>query len=141
MEVQSSIRQQEYIALQSQQEAEIRRTVDEAVSQYQHQLSSMQSSLQRKDKEHQQSIQKLQDQVWALELSLAGQATLPSVVPSLSRQGLHQEVFNILPGTVNPRRGAVQYESQDQAFSFHKQVQFKDNDSSPELKPDVKSGR
>ena len=42
-----------------------------------------------------------------LELSLAGQATLPSVVPSLSRPGLCQEVFNILPGTVNPRRGAA----------------------------------
>ena len=75
-----------------------------------------------------------------LELSLAGQATLPSVVPSLSRPGLHQEVFNILPGTVNQKRGAAQYESQDQAFSFHKQVQFEDNNSSPELRPDVKSG-
>ena len=76
----------------------------------------------------------------ALELSLAGQATLPSVVPSHSRSGLRQEVFNILPGTVNPRRGAAQYESQDQAFLFHKQVWFKDNNSSPKLRPDVKSG-
>ena len=110
------------------------------MTQYQHQLSSVQSSLQWKDKEHQQSIQKLQDQMWALELSLAGQATLPSVVPSHSRSGLCQEVFNILPGTVNPRRGAAQYESQDQAFSFHKQVWFEDNNSSPELRPDVKLG-
>ena len=139
-EVQSSIGQQEYVSLQSQWEAEIQWAVDEAVSQYQHQLSSMQSSLQQKDKEHQQSIQKLQDQVWALELSLAGQATLPSVVPSISRPGLHQEVFNILPGTVNPRRGAAQYESQDQAFLFHKQVRFEDKDSSPKLRPGVKSG-
>ena len=77
----------------------------------------------------------------ALELSLAGQGTFPSVVPSHSRSGLRQEVFNILPGTVNPRRGAVQYESQDQAFSFHKQLWFEDNNSSPELTPDVKSGR
>ena len=76
----------------------------------------------------------------ALELSLAGQATLPSVVPSISRPGLCQEVFNILPGTVNQRRGAAQYESQDQAFSFHKQVRFEDNNSSPELKPRVESG-
>ena len=37
-----------------------------------------------------------------LELSLAGQATLPSVASSHSRPGLHEEVFNILPGTVNP---------------------------------------
>ena len=41
---------------------------------------------------------------------------------------------------MNPQRGAAQYESQDQAFSFHKQVRFKDNNSSPELRPDVKSG-
>ena len=75
-----------------------------------------------------------------LELSLAGQATLPSVVSSHSRSGLCEEVFNILPGTVNSRRGATQYESQDQAFSFHKQVRFKDNNSSPKLRPDVKSG-
>ena len=65
---------------------------------------------------------------------------LPSVVPSLSRPGLCQEVFNILPGTVNPKRGAAQYGSEDQAFSFHKQVQFEDNDTSPKLRPDVKSG-
>ena len=62
------------------------------------------------------------------------------MVTSSNRAGLHQEVFNILPGTVNPRRGAAQYESQDQAFSFHKQVRFEDNNSSPELRPDVKSG-
>ena len=140
VEVQSSIRQQEFVALQSQWEAEIWQAIDEAMSQYQHQLSSAQSSLQRKDREHQQSIQKLQDQVRALELSLAGQATLSLVVPSISRPGLCQEVFNILPGTVNPRRGAVQYKSEDQAFSFHKQVQFEDNDTSPKLRPDVKSG-
>ena len=33
----------------------------------------------------------------------------------------------------------TQYESQDQAFSFHKQVWFEDNNSSPELRPDVSS--
>ena len=49
-------------------------------------------------------------------------------------------MFNILPGTVNPCRGAAQYECQDQAFSFLKQVRFEDNNSSPELRPDVKSG-
>ena len=70
---------------------------------------------------------------------MAGQATLLSIAASSSKAGLHQEVFNILPGTVNPCRGAAQYKSQDQAFSFHKQVRFEDNNSSPELRPDVKS--
>ena len=139
-EVESSVHKQEIVALQSQQDVDIQRAIDQAVSQYQDQLSSMQSNLQWKDKEHQQSIQRLQDQVRVLELSLAGQATLPSVAASSSKACLHQEVFNILPGTVNPHRGAAQYESQDQAFSFHKQVRFEDNNSSPELRPDMKSG-
>ena len=76
----------------------------------------------------------------ALELSLASQATLPSVATSSSKAALCQEVFNILPGTVNLHRGAAQYKSQDQAFSFHKQVRFEDNNSSPELRPGVKYG-
>ena len=130
------MRQQEIIALQSQREADIQH----AVLEYQDQLSSVQSNLQQKDREHQRLIQKLQDQVRALELSLAGQATLPSVAACSSRAGLHQEVFNILPGTVNQCRGAAQYESQDQAFSFHKQVRFEDNNSSPKLMPNMKSG-
>ena len=45
------------------------------------------------------------------------------------------EVFNILPGTVNQCRGVTQYHSQDQPFSFQKQVKFENNTSSPELKP------
>ena len=114
--------------------------MNQAVSQYQDQLSSVQSNLQWKDQEHQQLVQKLQDQVRALELSLAGQATLPSMAASSSKTGLRQEVFNILPSTVNSQRGAAQYKSQDQASSFHKQVRFKDNNSSPELRPVVKSG-
>ena len=77
----------------------------------------------------------------ALELSLAGQATLPSVAASSSKTGLCQEVFDIIPGTVNQCRGAAQYKSQDQAFSFHKQVRFEDNNSSPELRPDSEVGR
>ena len=108
--------------------------------QYQDQLSSAQADLEQKDREHMQSIQKLQDQVHALEFSLAGQVTLPSIPASSSKTGLCQEVFNILPGTVNQCRGAAQYESQDQAFSFQKQVRFKDNNSSPELGPVMNSG-
>ena len=139
-EVESSVQQQEIVALQNQQDIDIQHAMDQAVSQYQDQLSSVQINLQWKDKEHRQSIQKLQDQLKALELSLAGQATMPSMATSSSKAGLCQEVFDILLGTVHMRRGAAQYESQDQAFLFHKQVRFKDNNSSPELRPDVKSG-
>ena len=73
----------------------------------------------------------------SLELSLASQASLPSVGSSPSEAGLHEEVFNILPGTVNQHRGAAQYNSQDQPFSFKKQVRFEDNTSSPNLKPNA----
>ena len=65
---------------------------------------------------------------------------MSSIAASSSKTGLHQEVFNILPGTVNQCRGAAQYESQDQAFSFQKQVRFEDNNSSPELGPVMNSG-
>ena len=75
----------------------------------------------------------------SLELLLAGQATLPSVGSSCSGLGLCEEAVNILPGTVNSQRGVAQYESQDQAFSFHKHVRFDNNNSSPELRPDVSS--
>ena len=95
---------------------------------------------QQRDREHQQSIHRLQEQVRALEVSLAGQATLPSVATSGSQTELRREIFNIVPGTVNTRRGATQYESQDQAFSFQKQVRFEDDHSSPELGPVTNSG-
>ena len=63
--------------------------------QYRNQLSLAQANLQQKDREHMQSIQKLQDQVRALELSLAGQATLPSIAASSSKTGLHARRFSI----------------------------------------------
>ena len=135
----SSLRHQEFV-MQQQWEADIQHAVDKAVSQYQLQLSSAKSSLQQKDQEYQHSIQKLQDQVQSLELLLAGQVTLPSVGTSHSRLGLHEEVFNLLPGTVNSHGGAAQYDLRDQAFSFHKQVRFEDNNSSPKLRPEVGSG-
>ena len=138
-EAESSVRHQELVNLQQQWEADIQQAIDKAVFQYQVQLSSAKSSLQHKDQEYQHSIQKLQEQVRLLELSLAGQATLPSVGASRTGSGLQEEVFNILPGTVNQHRGVAQYHSQDQAFSFHKQVRFEDNNSSPDLKPDVGS--
>ena len=103
------------------------------MAQYQLQLSTAKSSMQQKEC----LVQKLHDQVHLLELSLASQVSLPSVGSSPSEAGLHEEVFNILPGTVNQHRGAAQYNSQDQPFSFQKQVRFEDNTSSPDLKPNA----
>ena len=138
-EVESAARQQELVSelmtLRNQREADIQQAVGQAVVQYRDQLSSAQATQQQRDREHQQSIHRLQEQVRALEVSLAGQATLPSVASSSSQTELHREVFNIVPSTVNTRRGAVQYESPDQAFSFQKQVRFEDDHSSPELGP------
>ena len=48
--------------------------------------------------------------------------------------GLHSKIFGYVPGTVNTKRGAAKYDSQDQAFSFsHKQVRFQDWGSSLNL--------
>ena len=52
---------------------------------------------------------------------------------------LQKEVFDYLPGTVNTRRGAAVYDTQDQAFSFRKQVQFGDRSQVPDLKLDADS--
>ena len=114
----------ELTTLRNQREADIQQAVGQAVVQYRDQLSSAQATQQQRDQEHQQLIHRLQEQVRALEVSLAGQATLPSVASSSSQTELRWEVFNIVPGTVNTRRGAAQYESPDQAFSFQKQVRF-----------------
>ena len=76
-----------------------------------------------------------------MEVSLAGQATLPSVATSGSQTELRQEIFNILPGTVNPHRGAAAIrESRPGLLSFRKQVRFEDDHSSPELRPVANSG-
>ena len=52
---------------------------------------------------------------------------------------LRKEVFDYLPGTVNTRRGAAVYDTQDQAFSFRKQVRFGDRSQVPDLKSDADS--
>ena len=78
-EVESSQRYQELVNLQKRWDADIQHTVNKAVAQNQLQLSVAKSSLQHKDRENQQLIQKLQDQVHLLELSLESQARLPSV--------------------------------------------------------------
>ena len=83
----------------------------------------------------------MQEKIHTLEASLADQGAsnlpLPSVkVPQQapSSSALQDDVFNIIPGTVNQCQGAMQYSSQDQAFSFQKQVRFK-----PGLSPDLGS--
>ena len=53
-EVESLICQQEIIALQDQQNVDIQCAINQAMSQYQDQLSSTQNNLQWKDQEHQQ---------------------------------------------------------------------------------------
>ena len=55
--------------------------------------------------------------------------------------GLCSEVFNFIPGTVNKQWGAAWYDSQDQAFSFHKQVRFENVTGSPDLDPNVSSSQ
>ena len=82
-------------------------------------------------------VQKLQDQVCTLELSLASQANLPSVRPSQGGVDLWEEVFNYLSGTVNTNWGVAMYELWDQAFPFQKHVQFGDRSQVPDLKLDT----
>ena len=74
-------------------------------------------------------IKQLQDKISTLEVTSASQANLPSVAMSNPQEmhGLHSQIFGYVPGTVNTKRGAAKYDSQDQAFSFsHKQVRFQD---------------
>ena len=89
---------------------------------YKEQLVMAKRDQQTKDCEYQQTVHKLQDQVHALELSLAGHTTLPSVRHTQEEADLWEEVFNYLPGTVNTRRGAAMYDTQDQPFSFRKDM-------------------
>ena len=74
-ETESSQRYQEIVNLQKKQDADSQHAINKAVARYQLQLSTVKSSLQQR--EH--SVQKLQDQVHSLKLSLASQASLPSV--------------------------------------------------------------
>ena len=61
VEAESNARQQEIAALREQREADIQQAVGQAMVQYQDQLSSAQANLQQRDREHQQSIQRLQE--------------------------------------------------------------------------------
>ena len=100
------------------------------------QLNTAQSKLQAWDQEHQLTIKQLQDKISTLEVTSTSQANLPSVATSNPQEmcGLHSQIFGYVLGTVNTKRGAAKYDSQDQAFSFsHKQVRFQDGVSSPDL--------
>ena len=134
-ETQASEKQQELIDLQGRHEVEIKSAIDKALTPYvclEEQLTSANNNLQAKDK----AVKKLKEQVCALESSLANQTELPSVRQPWEEIDLHREVFNYVPGTVNTRRGAVTYESQDQALPFHRNVCFGDRSTVPDLKVD-----
>ena len=92
----------------------------------------MTQKLQAKDR----AMQKLQDQVFTLEISLASQENLPSVAQFQEEVDLCKEMFYYILGTMNTRQGAATYQSRDQPFQFQKQVQFGDRS----LVPDLKSG-
>ena len=138
-ESQVSKRQQELLKIQKDHEADIHLAVGQVVYEYREQLTAAKHKQQSKDRKHQQTVHQLQDQVHALELSLASQATLPSVRHTKEEADLQEEIFNYLPGTVNTRRGAALYESWYQPFSFWKQVRFGDRSQMPDLKSDADS--
>ena len=137
-EGQASQRQQELLELQRNHEADIQLAVSRVVFDYKEQLAVAKHNLQSKDcMNTKQAVHRLQDQVRALELSLASQANLPSMRHSQKEMDLLEEVFNYLPGTVNTKRGAAMYESQDQPFPFQKHVWFGDRSQVPDLKLDA----
>ena len=106
-ESEASKRQQELLRLQKDREADIQTAVGKAVFEYREQLTAAKQKQQSKDHKHQQKVHRLQDQVRALEISLASQATLPSVRHTKEEADLREEIFNYLPGTVNTQRGAA----------------------------------
>ena len=78
-ESQVSKRQRELLKVQRDHEANVQQAIGKAVVEYREQLTMAKRDQQTKDHEYQQTVHKLQDQVCALELSLAGHTTLPSV--------------------------------------------------------------
>ena len=114
-EFQTSQKQQQ---LKKKHDADVQLAVSKTTVQYEEQLSSVTQQLQAKD----QAMEKLKEQVCALEISLASQTNLPLVAPTKEEVDLHREVFDFLPGTVNTKRDAATYKSRDQPFHFEKQV-------------------
>ena len=124
---------EEVNALKQTRESDIQQAVGQVVSQYEQRLSSEQSHTQQ----HQSAIAELQGQVQALQVSLSSWRELPSVGAIQEGVNLRDENFNYVPGTVNTNRGAVVYESPDQAFSFQKHVWFRDRPNQPDLESGV----
>ena len=90
-----SAMQEELITLRHNREVDIQRAVGNMVSQYEHQLFSVQS----RTCDHQSAIAQLQEQVQALQVSLASQRDLPSVGTSQREVDLWEEVFNFITPT------------------------------------------
>ena len=125
--------QEELMALQCNHEADIWKAVGNAVSQYEHQLTTVQSCTC----DHQLAIAQLQEQVQVLQVSLASQRDLPSVGATQEEMDLREQVFNYVPGMVNTNRGTAVYHSPNQAFPFQKQVWFGDRSQQPDLELDT----
>ena len=122
--------------VQCNKQQEFNQAVQGAVQQYKVWLNTAQNKLQARDWEHQLTIKQLQDKISVLEITSVSQTNLPSVAMSNPQEehGLHSQIFDYVPGTINTKRGAAKYDSQDQAFSFsHKQVRFQDGCGSPDL--------
>ena len=127
MEAETKQRHQDLLDVQCGKHFEFDQAISSAVEQYKVQLNTAQNKLQACDWEHQLMIQQLQDKISLLEVTLASQAHLPLVATSNNQevQGLCNQVFDYIPGTINTKQGTAKYDSQDQAFSFsHKQVRF-----------------
>ena len=78
------------MTLQCNHEADIQKAVGNAVSQYEHQLTTAQSCTRN----HQSAIMQLQEQVQALQVSLASQRDLPSVGATQEEVDVREQVFN-----------------------------------------------
>ena len=90
-----SVMQEELMALQCIITKLIsKRMLETQVSQYEHQLSTVQTYTH-----DQLAIVQLQEQVQVLQVSLASQRDLPSVGASQREVDLQEEVFNFIPGT------------------------------------------
>ena len=113
---QASKRQWELLNVQKDHEANVQQAIGKAVVEYREQLTMAKQNQQTKDRDYKQTVHKLQDQVHALELSLAGHTTLSSVRHTQEEADLWEEVFNYLPGTVNTRRGAALYDTHGSAL-------------------------
>ena len=143
-EAEAKQRHQDLLDVQCGKQFKFDQAISSAVKQYKVQLNAAQSNLQACDQEHQFTIQQLQNKISLLEVTLASQANLPSVATSNNQeaQGLHSQVFDYIPGTVNTKSVAAKYDSQDQAFLFsHKQVRFQDGGGSPNLDPPFSSSQ